>query len=128
MQTFQFLLQHRGDITRQVTEVPGGVETLTESDDPDVATSLRAHVKAMYGRLESGRPIHMRDPLFREVFRHADKIRLTVEQTDKGLKVSETSDDPYVVRLIRAHAEVVNQFLANGHEEVRKNHLPPGQP
>jgi hypothetical protein len=125
MATFHFLLEHRDDIVRKVTKRPDGVETLTESDNPEVTSKLREHFEAMHKRLKDGRPIHMRDPLFREVFRNADKIKMTVEKTDKGLKVSETSQDAYVVRLIQAHAEVLNQFLAKGHEEVRKNHPVP---
>jgi hypothetical protein len=126
MATFHFLLEHRQAIARNVTKLPDGVETVTESNDPEITAKLREHVEAMHRRLKDGRPIHMRDPLFREIFRNADKIKMTVEKTDKGLKVSETSQDSYVVRLIQAHADVLNQFLANGHEEVRKNHpLPP---
>lgn len=127
MATFQFLLRHRDEIDRKVTKLPNGVETITETDDPAVREKLHEHVEAMYQRLEDGRPIHMRDPLFREVFRHADKIEMAVENTDKGLKVTETSDDPYVVRVIQAHAEVVNRFIAHGHSEVRMNHSPPAR-
>jgi hypothetical protein len=79
----------------------------------------------MHKRLKEGRPIHMRDPLFREIFRNADKIKMTIAKTKKGVKVSETSEDPYVVKLIQAHAVVLDQFLAKGHEEVRKNHSVP---
>ena len=80
----------------------------------------------MHKRLLEGRPIHMRDPLFREIFRNAGKIKMTIDKTQKGVKVSETSKDPYVARLIQAHAQVPNQFLAKGHQEVRKNHpVPP---
>jgi hypothetical protein len=81
----------------------------------------------MHQRLKDKRPIHMRDPLFREIFRNADQIKLTVEKTNKGLKVTETSEDEYVVKLIQAHADVLNQFLANGHEEVRKDHPLPSR-
>jgi hypothetical protein len=127
MAVFHYLLDHRKEITRKVTKVPTGVETLTESDRPEVAKNLHVHVEAMHKRLLNGRPIHMRDPLFREIFRHADKISLTVERTSKGVKVSETSKDPYVAKLIQAHAEVLNEFLAKGHEEVRKNHPVPSR-
>jgi hypothetical protein len=127
MAVFQYLLDHRKEITRKVTKVPAGVETLTESDNREVAAKLAVHVEAMHKRLLKGRPIHMRDPLFREIFRHADKIELTIKNTPKGVKVSETSKDPYVARLIQAHAEVLNQFLAKGHEEVRKNHPVPSR-
>jgi hypothetical protein len=126
MDVFHYLLDHRKQITRKVTKVPTGVETLTESDNREVAAKLHLHVEAMHKRLLEGRPIHMRDPLFREIFRHAEKIKLTVEKVPKGVKVSEVSKDPYVAKLIQAHAEVLNQFLAKGHEEVRKNHpVPP---
>jgi hypothetical protein len=127
MAVFHYLLDHRKEITRKVTNIPTGVETLTESENREVAAKLHVHVKAMHKRLLHGSPIHMRDPLFREIFRHADKIKLTVEKTTKGVKVSETSKDPYVAKLIQAHAEVLNQFLAKGHEEVRKNHPVPSR-
>jgi ribosomal protein L25 (general stress protein Ctc) len=126
MQVFHFLLSHRKDINRTVKELPNGARTLTESNKPDVARKIQEHVQAMYRRVKEGRPIHLRDPLFREVFRHAGRIKITVEKTEKGVKVTETSKDPYVARLIHAHARVVSRFLANGYEEVRKNHpLPP---
>ena len=51
----------------------------------------------MSARVKEARPIHQRDPLFREVFKNADKIVVRYQQTPKGLKVVETSVDPYVV-------------------------------
>jgi hypothetical protein len=128
MELFHFLLDHRSEITRKVTKLPNGVETLTESANPKVVEKLQAHVRSMYERVKAGRPIHARDPLFAEIFRHADKITMKVEKTEKGVKVIETSDDPHVARLIQAHAEVVNLFLKNGRAEMRKNHpLPDGK-
>ncbi len=125
MATFHYLLDHRAEITRKVVKVAEGVETVTESSNKEVVAKIQEHVEAMHRRLKEGRPIHMRDPLFREIFRHADKIKMTIEKTAKGVKVSETSKDAYAVQLIQAHAEVVSRFLAKGHEEVRKNHEPP---
>ena len=60
-----------------------------------------------------------------EVFAHADQIDMKSEETEKWVKVTETSDDPYVAKLIQKHAEVVSLFLKNGHAEVRKNHSLP---
>lgn len=127
METFQFLLRHRDEITRTVTRLPDGVETLTESENSEVVAKLQDHVAAMHQRLQTGRPIHMRDPLFREVFQHAKQIEMKIEETPRGLTVRETSQSPYVVKLIQAHAEVLNQFLAHGHEEVRKDHPAPSR-
>jgi uncharacterized protein len=122
MQGFHFLLDHRAEIRRTVTEVVGGVATLTESDTPAVAAQIQVHVSAMYRRMTEGRPIHSRDPLFAELFRNGDKIAMKTERTAKGLKVTETSDDPYVAKLIRSHAKVVSAFLKNGHPEMMKDH------
>lgn len=123
---FHQLLDHRAEITRHVTEVPGGVETVTESVRAEVAAKIREHVRRMKARIEEGRPIRMRDPLFAEIFRHAKKITMRVEDTERGVRVVETSDDPWVTGLIREHARVVSAFLEHGYDEARRNHpLPP---
>ncbi|MBL9125680.1 MAG: hypothetical protein JNG90_18720 [Planctomycetaceae bacterium] len=124
---FQALLQHRTAIQRVVTKTEHGVETLTESDDPNVAGLIQAHVASMKKRVENQQPIHLRDPLFAEVFRHADWITFVYEKTDKGVRVTETSPDPYVAQLIQQHAEVVSLFLKHGPAEVRRQHEPPAQ-
>lgn len=125
---FHYLLSHRDAIRRTVTQIANGVETVTESDDPEVAATIRHHVESMHARIQEGRPIHMRDPLFAAVFANAPKITMEVEPTEKGARVVETSSDPYVARLIQAHAEVVNQFVAHGFAEVSKNHSVPERP
>ena len=47
------------------------------------------------------------------------------EDTDKGVRVTETSEDPYVVTLIQAHAKVVSGFVERGFAEAMRNHLIP---
>jgi hypothetical protein len=128
MQLFHELLDNRERITRRITNLADGVDTVTESDDPAVAEKIRIHVVAMAARVKEGRPIHQRDPLFREIFRHADKIVMRHEPTANGIRVVETSTDPYVAKLIQAHAEVVSAFIANGHAEMMKNHPLPEAP
>jgi hypothetical protein len=123
---FFFLLDHRDAITRKVTNLSDGIETLTESDNPEVAAKIQEHVAAMYERVENGRPIHMRDPLFREIFANAEKIRMKMTETEHGVLVRETSDDPYVARLLHEHGKVVSLFLKNGRSELPRNHeVPP---
>ncbi len=124
---FHFLLEHHDKIRREVKNITGGVETLTESDDPEVAARLKKHVAAMYRRVEKGEPIRMRDPLFREIFRHADKIAMKYVETAKGVRVTETSKDPYVASLIREHAKVVTGFVKHGFDEAHRNHPLPGR-
>lgn len=124
-QLIQTLMQNRNQIRRKVENLPNGVRTITETDNDQLRPVLIAHVKSMYERLEEGRPIHMRDPLFRALFAHAKEIELVAKPTDKGLMVVETSNNPQVAKMIQAHAEVVSLFLKNGPAEARKNHPVP---
>lgn len=128
MELFHYLADHGTEIRRTITALPGGVDTVTESDNPEVAGKIQAHVASMKARVEAPRPIHRRDPLFAEVFANADKIKMSAELTPKGVRVVETSDDAYVARLIQAHAEVVSLFIKNGRAEMMKNHEVPAKP
>jgi len=116
------LFASRDQIRRTVTQIPGGVRAITESDDPAVVTQLREHVQSMYARLKEKRPINSRDPLFAALFENADKIHVKMEDTPKGITVTETSDDPAVVSLVRRHADVVSLFLKNGMPEMMRTH------
>lgn len=122
---FQFLLSNHEKIKRTVKDLPNGVETLTESDHEEIADKIKEHVEWMEYRIENTQPIRMRDPLFAEIFKHTDKIKMVHEDTEKGVRVTETSDDPYVVKLIQAHAKVVSGFVERGFAEAMKNHAVP---
>jgi hypothetical protein len=128
MAVFQALIDNRQKIQRTVVKLADGIETVTESDDPEVVKLIQTHVNAMYGRVKDGRPIHMRDPLFKAIFENADKIVMKHELTSKGIKVVETSADAYTVKLIQAHADVLDLFIKNGRPEMMKNHEVPPRP
>jgi uncharacterized protein len=128
MRGFHELLDQRANIVRTVMLRPDGIQTVTESAVPAVADLIYTHVEAMVARVEEERPIHQRDPLFREIFRHARQIDVRYERTARGVRVVETSSDPYVAKLIQAHASVVSAFLANGHAEMMKDHPVPAAP
>lgn len=128
MAVFQALIDNRDKVHRTVVKLTDGIETVTESDDPEVVKLIQTHVNAMYGRVKQARPIHMRDPLFREIFANADKIVMQHEMTPKGIKVVETSADPYTAKLIQAHADVLDLFIKNGRPELMKNHEVPARP
>lgn len=126
MATIHTLFAEHQKINRTVRPLENGVETITESDDPKVQALINEHVAAMYQRLEKKQPIRMWDPLFAEIFKHADKIKIEMVKTPKGLKVTETSDDPWVVRLIQAHAWGVSDFIKEGPAGMHKRHDLPG--
>jgi len=119
---FHFLLDHHAEIRRSVKRLDNGVETLTESDNREVATKIQEHVASMHQRIKDGRGLRFWDELFVAIFQKHTRIKMTVEKTEKGIKVVETSDDKTVVSLIQAHAEVVSQFVAHGFDEAHKNH------
>lgn len=128
MQLFHQLFDHRAEITRRVVNREDGIETVTESSNPEVTRLLQTHVASMLARVEERRPIHLRDPLFAELFKYADRIEASQELTPGGVRVIETSRDAYVVKLLQAHAEVVTAFLKNGRSEMMKNHPLPARP
>lgn len=125
--TFHFLLENHKDIKRTVKVLKDGVESLTESDKPAVAKKIQEHVPAMYERLKTGKGVRYWDPLFAEAFKHGKKMKLVIENTEKGVKVVETSDDAEVVKVIQAHAEVVSKFVEKGFDEAHKEHPVPGK-
>jgi uncharacterized protein len=124
-QTLSILLTYRKYIKRQVTNRSDGVETVTESSNAALAAKIQEHAEAMQARLKEGRAVNFNDPLFAAVFRNAAKIKMVVERTKKGVRVTETSDDPYVAKLIQAHARVVSLYVKNGQAEVMKSHAAP---
>jgi YHS domain-containing protein len=127
MKTIHALFDEHQKITRTVKKTENGVETLTESDDPKVQALIVEHVWAMKKRLENKQPIRMWDPLFAELFKNADKIKMEIVKTPKGAKVIETSGDPWVVKLIQSHAEGVSEFVKEGMSSMHKSHELPGE-
>jgi hypothetical protein len=122
MLTIHALFAEHENIERKVTKFPKGVETITESDDVKVAARIVEHVYAMKERLEKRQPIHTCDPLFAALFANASKIRMEIVKTPKGAIVRETSDDPDVVKLIQAHADVVSGFVQKGMPAMHERH------
>jgi hypothetical protein len=123
--TFHFLLENHKAIKRTVKKLANGVETITESDKPEVTKKIQEHVPAMYERLKSGKGVRYWDPLFAEAFKHGKKMKMTIENTKTGVKVVETAEEPSVVRIIQAHAEVVSKFVEKGFDEAHKEHAVP---
>ena len=82
----------------------------------------------MKARLEKKQPIRQWDPLFAELFKHSGKIKMELTNTAKGVKVVETSDDVYVVKLIQSHAAGVSEFVKEGASIMHKEHPLPDAP
>lgn len=108
------LIDDHTKINRTMTELPNGVEAVTESDDPDVAARIRNHAFAMQRRLREGGRVRQWDPVFVKLFEYREKFHLDVQATDKGVRILETSDDPEVVRILHSHAAGVSAMVKEG--------------
>jgi hypothetical protein len=107
------LTNHEG-IKRSVTNLPNGIRTVTESDDPKVAQTIKAHVASMEQRLKDGRVFNLFSPTIPVLFENKDKIKTTVETTETGSVLVQTSDDPKVVAALQAHAVEVSELARDG--------------
>ncbi|MEA5624294.1 hypothetical protein [Nostoc sp. UHCC 0251] len=58
-QTIHQLFADHNQIHRIVEEIPGGIRTVTESDNPQVVTLIQSHVSKMYDRVSKQQPIPM---------------------------------------------------------------------
>ncbi len=127
MATLHAMFSDRDKIKRSVKNLPDGAEAVTESDDEAIAEMLKEHVPAMEDRVLSNKPLPPMTfhPIFVELIKHAKDYTLAYEETDKGVKVTYQSDDPYVVMLVQEHAKLVSRFIKNGMEEIHKPYTLP---
>jgi len=108
------LLMNHTKIRRTVTNLPDGIKTVTESDDPQVAQTIRAHVASMSQRLQDGREFNIFSPTLPVLFENRDKIKSVVEVTEKGSVVTRTSTDAKVVAALQGHATEVTELAREG--------------
>ncbi len=120
MQNTHFLVTHHDQLERVVEDIPNGVQTVTTTGDPELLEPLRQHVQEMSAVLEEGGHVRKWDPLFAEIFEHGEAIQIEIEEIDDGVRVTETSNDEEVVKLIRAHARKIDQFVARGQDACRE--------
>lgn len=108
------LLMNHTKIKRTVTNLPDGIRTVTESDDPQVAQTIKAHVASMSQRLKDGREFNIFSTTLPVLFENRDKIKSVVEVTEKGTVVTRTSTDAKVVAALQGHAAEVTELAQEG--------------
>ncbi|MGH7706872.1 MAG: hypothetical protein ACREM6_02910 [Vulcanimicrobiaceae bacterium] len=115
MRTGMELFARHVKVKRTVTDIPGGVHAVSESDDPRTAALLQEHVATMYARLDADHPFPY--PMSRSVpamFENSTRYHRRLTMLANGVAVSETSDDPEMVDIIRAHAREITGFVQEG--------------
>jgi len=114
MSVYMELFNRHGEIHRTVEEIPGGIRTTTESDAPDLAAQLQAHVSSMHAHVNQEAEVTCMSDSLPTLFRNSRRYRRQVTVTAKGVTVTETSDDPHLTAAIRAHAQEVSGFVRDG--------------
>jgi hypothetical protein len=121
MQLVHGMLQGHETIKRTVTNLPDGIRTVTESDDPQVAQLIKAHVASMEKRLNDGKIFNLFSATLPVLFENKDKIKTGVQATEKGSVVTQTSADPKVVAALQAHATEVSELARDGMAAMMRN-------
>lgn len=103
-------------INRTVENLPNGIRTVTESDDPALADLIKKHVAEMGSRVGAGDDpgLPIESDSLHAIFRNKDKIKTSYKTTDKGIAVVQTSDDPQTVAALQKHASEVSDFVKEG--------------
>ena len=114
------LLFSNTKIKRTVTNLPDGIRTITESDDPQVAQSIKAHVASMSQRLKDGREFNIFSDTLPVLFENRDKIVSKVENIEKGAVVTRTSTDAKVAAALQGHAGEVTELVQDGMVAMRR--------
>jgi hypothetical protein len=120
MSTIHDLAVYHDRIKRTVENLPDGIRTVTESDDPEIAKLIKEHVAKMGERVRAGKMmgVPIESPAVHQIYRNKDKIRTTTEQTSKGVIVVQTSADPKIAKLLQEHAVEVTSLVEGGMEAM----------
>ena len=122
MRAIHELFANHDRMTRTVTNLPDGIRTVTESNDPQVAKLITDHVASSRKQVETGMDpgLPIESPALRAIYAHYDKIVTTVEATEKGVVVVQTSTDAQVVAALQQHAAEVTEFINDGMAAMHK--------
>jgi len=107
-------------ITREVTNLPNGIRTVTLSSDEDVMAVLVSHIVGMVDRVRrSDDPqIFIQSPTLDILFANGAEMQSQIEVTEEGIVVVRTSTDPDVVAALHIHAAEVSDMADRGMQAV----------
>ena len=116
------LFRNFDTITREVTNLPNGIRTITNSSDEDVMEALVSHVIGMIDRVDNGDDpkIMIQSPTLDVFFSRGEAITTEIDVTDEGIIVIQTSDDPDLVDALQIHAAEVTDMADRGMQAVHE--------
>ncbi len=127
LQVIHTMFINHDRIKRTVENLPNGIRTITESDDPKLADLIKKHVADMGKRVNAGDDpgLPIESDSLHAIFRDKDKIKTSYQTIDKGVAVVQTSDDSETVAALQKHASEVSDFVQEGmtalHTTMMKN-------
>ena len=109
-------------LSREVTNLPDGIHTITRSSDPAVMEALVSHVIGMIDRVDQADDpkVMIQSPTLDIFFLRGDRIVTTIDVADEGVIVTQTSDDPEMVEALHTHAAEVSDMAARGMQAVHE--------
>jgi hypothetical protein len=107
-------------ITREVTNLPNGIRTVTGSSDEDVMAVLVSHIVGMVDRVARGDDpkIFIQSPTLDILFANGAQMESQIDVTEEGIVVVRTSTDPDVVAALHIHAAEVSDMADRGMQAV----------
>ena len=107
-------------ITREVTNLPNGIRTVTRSSDENVMAVLVSHIAGMVDRVERGDDpkIFIQSPTLDVLFASGAEMQSQIDVTEEGIVVVRTSTDPDVVAALHVHAAEVSDMTDRGMQAV----------
>ena len=107
-------------ITREVTNLPNGIRTVTRSSDEYVQAMLVNHIVGMVDRVARGDDpkIFIQSPTLDVLFASGAEMQSQIDVTEEGIVVVRTSTDPDVVAALHVHAAEVSDMADRGMQAV----------
>lgn len=117
------LFENHAEITRTVENLPNGIRTVTETQNPDLRDALTSHIMGMTMRVDEKRDpqIPIQSQTLDILFEKSEFITTTFAYTPTGVEVVQTSDDAEVVAALQTHAAEVSDLAARGMEAAHES-------
>ena len=116
------IFKNHKEIKRTVTNLDNGIKTETHSDNEEIRAAIINHVTLMVTRIQENRnpKVMIQSPTLDKLFNNFDKIETSIELTETGIAVIQTSEDPKVVNLLQTHASEINDMVEKGMRAIHE--------
>jgi hypothetical protein len=116
------IFKNHKEIKRTVTNLDNGIKTETYSNNEEIRSAIVNHVTLMVTRIQENRnpKVMIQSPTLNKLFNNFDKIETSVELTNTGIAVIQTSEDPKVVNLLQTHASEINDMVEKGMRAIHE--------